>query len=216
MHIAILTFQGFNELDSLIACGVLNRIKRPDWRVTISCPEPEVTSMNGVTIRAQSTLEDAASADAVIVGSGVLTRQIASYPELMGRIKLQPDRQLIASQCSGTLILAKLGLLGDVPACTDLTTKPWVQEAGVEVLNQPFFARGNVATAGGCFASAYLAGWIIARSVGLEAAAEALHYVAPVGEKEAFVANALKNIEPYLAAVTSEPSFKPIWVSGTA
>ena len=39
------------------------------------------------------------------------------------------------------LILAKLGLLGRVPACTDLTTKPWVQEAGVEVLNQPFYAE---------------------------------------------------------------------------
>lgn len=29
MHIAILTFDGFNELDSLIALGVLNRIKTP-------------------------------------------------------------------------------------------------------------------------------------------------------------------------------------------
>lgn len=27
MHIAILTFEGYNELDSLIALGVLNRIK---------------------------------------------------------------------------------------------------------------------------------------------------------------------------------------------
>ncbi|BCS54334.1 DJ-1/PfpI family protein [Geobacter sp. SVR] len=197
MHIAILTFQGFNELDSLIALGVLNRIKKPDWRVTICCPEPEVTSMNGVTIRAQSTLEDAASADAVIIGSGRQTRQIVSSPELMSRLSLQPERQLIAAQCSGTLILAKLGLLGAV-ACTDLTTKPWVEEAGVEVLNQPFFAQGNVATAGGCLASSYVAGWLIARTEGLEAASKALHYVAPIGEKEAFVANALKHIEPYL------------------
>ena len=30
MHIAILTFQGFNELDSLIALGVLNRIHKPN------------------------------------------------------------------------------------------------------------------------------------------------------------------------------------------
>ena len=112
--------------------------------------------MNGVTVRAQSMIEDAASADAVIVGSGIQTRQIVSSPELMSRLSLQPERQLIAAQCSGTLILAKLGLLGAVPACTDLTTKPWVQEAGVEVLNQPFFARGNVATAGGCLASSYL------------------------------------------------------------
>lgn len=198
MHIAILTFQGFNELDSLIALGVLNRIRKPDWHVTICCPEAEVTSMNGVTLRAQSMLEDAASADAVIVGSGVQTREIVDSPSLMSRLSLRPERQLVASQCSGTLILAKLGLLGDVPACTDLTTKPWVQEAGVEVLNQPFFASGNVATAGGCLASSYLAGWIIARLEGVEAAAAALHYVAPVGEKEAYVANALGNISPYL------------------
>ncbi|MGJ7499490.1 DJ-1/PfpI family protein [Variovorax sp. ZT5P49] len=198
MHIAILTFDGFNELDSLIALGVLNRIKKPDWRVTICCPTPEVTSMNGVTIRAQSMLEDARLADAVVVGSGVKTREVVASPELMGRLALDPARQLIAAQCSGTLILAKLGLVGGIPACTDLTTKPWVQEAGVEVLNQPFYARGNVATAGGCFASPYLAGWIIARTEGLEAAAAALHYVAPVGEKEAYVANAFGNITPYL------------------
>ncbi|WP_409526161.1 DJ-1/PfpI family protein [Nitrincola sp. MINF-07-Sa-05] len=198
MHIAILTFQGFNELDSLIALGVLNRIKKPDWRVTLCCPDAEVTSMNGVTVHAQSMLEEATTADAVIVGSGMQTRDIVSNPDLMGRLSLDPTKQLIAAQCSGTLILAKLGLLGAVPACTDLLTKPWVQEAGVEVLNQPFFAKGNIATAGGCLASSYLAAWIIASLEGLDAAAAALDYVAPVGEKESFVANALKNIQPYL------------------
>jgi transcriptional regulator GlxA family with amidase domain len=198
MHVAILTFQGFNELDSFVALGVLNRIKKPGWRVTICCPEPGVTSMNGVTVRAQSSLEDAISADAVIVGSGIRTREIVATPQLMARIQLDPRKQLVAAQCSGALILARLGLLGSVPACTDLTTKPWVQEAGVEVLNQPFVARANVATAGGCLASSYLAAWIIARSEGIDAAAAALHYVAPVGEKDAFVANALANINPYL------------------
>src|SRR3546814_13872409 len=59
----------------------------------------------------------------------------------------------------------------------------WVIEAGVEVLDAPFVAHGNVATAGGCLASQYLAAWIIARLAGPQAAEEALHYVAPVGEK---------------------------------
>jgi putative intracellular protease/amidase len=200
MNIAILTFDGFNELDSLIALGVLNRIKRPGWRVSLMCPTPTVTSMNGVTVHAQSTLDDISAADAVIVGSGIKTREIANDAALMARIKLDPARQLIAAQCSGTLLLAKLGLLGSIPACTDLTTKPWVVEAGVDVLNQPFFARDNVATAGGCMASPYLAAWIIARSDGMEAAQSALHYVAPVGEKEAYVERAIKNIAPYLIA----------------
>jgi len=74
-----------------------------------------------------------------------------------------------------------------------------VQEAGIEVLNQPFFARGNLATAGGCLASSYLAAWAIARLLGRDAAAEVLHYVAPVGEKEDYVQRALGNIEPYLS-----------------
>lgn len=198
MHIAILTFQGFNELDSLVALGVLNRIKKPDWRVSLCCPELEVTSMDGVTVRAQSLLEEARSADAVIVGSGTQTREVVRNPALMRRLALDPSRQLIGAQCSGTLILANLGLMGSVPACTDLTTKPWVQEAGVEVLNQAFYAQGNVATAGGCLAAPYLAAWVIARTEGLEAAASALHYVAPVGEKEAYVARALAHIQPYL------------------
>jgi len=40
MHIAILTFEGYNELDSLVAFGILNRIQRPDWRVSIAAPTP--------------------------------------------------------------------------------------------------------------------------------------------------------------------------------
>ena len=199
MHIAILTFEGYNELDSLIALGVLNRIKTPGWRVTIASPTRTVRSMNGVVIEAMADLEDACAADAVIVGSGIQTREVVEDPAIMGQLRrLDPTRQLLAGQCSGTLVLAKLGLLENVPACTDLTTKPWVVAAGVDVLNQPFFARDNVATAGGCLASHYLAAWIIARLEGMKAAEEALHYVAPVGEKEEYIERALRNITPYL------------------
>lgn len=200
MHIAILTFEGFNELDSLIALGILNRVKKPDWKVSIACPSEEVRSMNGVVLKAQATLDDAANADAVIVGSGMLTREVVADASLMARIRLDPSRQLLAAQCSGTLILAKLGLLQDVPACTDLTTKPWVEEAGVRTLDQPFVANGNVATAGGCLASQYLAAWVIARLEGIEAARSAMHYVAPVGEKDVYVERAMKNITPFIDA----------------
>ena len=199
MHVAILTFQGFNELDSIVALGILNRIKKPGWRVTLCCPEPTVRSMNGVVVHAQSTLAEASTADAVIVGSGIKTREIVNDPAIMSLLRLDPARQLIGAQCSGTLVLARLGLLAAIPACTDLMTKPWVLEAGVKVLNQPFFAAGNIATAGGCLASQYLAAWIIARTEGEDAARAALHYVAPVGEKEAYVERAIQNIAPYLA-----------------
>ncbi|OZG69757.1 AraC family transcriptional regulator [Hahella sp. CCB-MM4] len=208
MHISILTFQGFNELDSLVALGILNRIKKPDWKVTLCCPESTVTSMNGVTVHAQSSLSEAASADAVIIGSGIKTREIVNDPTIMSALNLDPKRQLIGAQCSGALVLAKLGLLANIPACTDLTTKPWVQEAGVEVLSQPFYASGNIATAGGCFASQYLATWIIARMEGEDAARDALHYVAPVGEKDEYVSRAIENIRPYIRGGLQNQSLK--------
>lgn len=200
MQIAVLTFDGFNELDSFVAAAILNRMKARGWKAHITSPTAEVTSMNGVTVQRQKSLEFVAEADAVLIGSGVKTREIAADAGMLARIELDPARQLIGAQCSGTLLLAKLGLVGDLPACTDLTTKPWVIEAGVKVLDAPFVAHGNVATAGGCLSSQYLAAWMIARLASVQDAEEAIHYVAPVGEKELYVRRAMGVIAPYLSS----------------
>ncbi|MFK0298961.1 DJ-1/PfpI family protein [Brevundimonas sp. NPDC090276] len=200
MQIAILTLDGFNELDSFIVAGILNRMKPQGWAAHITCPTPEVTSMAGVTIQRQKPLEFLTEADAVLIGSGIKTRDYAADPAFLARLKLDPSRQLIGAQCSGTLLLAKLGLIGDLPACTDLTTRPWVIEAGVNVVDAPFVAHGNVATAGGCLASQYLAAWMIARLATLQDAEEAIHYVAPVGEKAEYVTRAMATMRPYLAS----------------
>lgn len=201
MQIAVLTFDGFNELDSFVAAAILNRMKAQGWKAHITSPTAEVTSMNGVTVQRQKPLEFVDEADAVLIGSGVKTREIAADAGLLSRIALDPSRQLVGAQCSGTLLLAKLGLVGDLPACTDLTTKPWVIEAGVKVLDAPFVAHGNVATAGGCLSSQYLAAWMIARLASVKDAEEAIHYVAPVGEKDLYVRRAMGVIAPYLSSM---------------
>lgn len=198
MDVAIVTFEAFNELDSFIAAGILNRMKPAGWNVQITCPAENVTSMNGVTIKAQQSLDFANKADIVLFGSGMLTRDIARDQDILSQFRLDPERQFIGAQCSGTLLLAKLGLLKDLPACTDLTTRPWVVEAGVHVVEQPFIAHHNIATAGGCLSSQYLAAWAIAAVAGPKAAKEAIHYVAPVGEKEETVAHVMKIVSPFL------------------
>ncbi|HWK44017.1 MAG TPA: DJ-1/PfpI family protein [Stellaceae bacterium] len=198
MQIAVLTFDGFNELDSFIAAGILNRMRSKGWKAFVTAPTATVTSMNGVTVQAERDLEFANQADAVIIGSGAKTREVIQDAALFGRLRLDPSRQLIGAQCSGTLLLSKLGLLGDRPACTDLTTKPWVIEAGVRVLDQPFYAEGNIATAGGCLASQYLAAWMLLRAASREDAEAAIHYVAPVGQKAEYVARAMEAVAPYL------------------
>ncbi|MGK0270419.1 MAG: transcriptional regulator GlxA family with amidase domain [Cocleimonas sp.] len=198
MNIAILTFDGFNELDSFIALGILNRMKGAGWNVQITCPTEKVTSMNGVTIDAQQDLSFCDDADIVLFGSGIYTREVAKNDSIMSQINLDTSRQIVGAQCSGTLLMAELDLLNGLPACTDLTTKPWVIEAGVEVLNQPFMARDNVATAGGCMASQYLATWAISKGSSIEDAAAAIDYVGPVGEKESYTKQCLDIVSPYL------------------
>jgi hypothetical protein len=66
-------------------------------------------------------------------------------------------------------------------------------------IDAPFIAHGNVATAGGCLSAPYLAAWMIARRAGWDAAAAAIDYVAPVGEKQAWVDRVSAVVTPYLA-----------------
>ena len=153
--------------------------------------------MNGVKIQAQQPLEFANHADVVLFGSGIKTREIAEDAKLLSALRLNPARQLIGAQCSGTLLMAKMGLIGTLPACTDLTTKPWVKEAGVNVIDAPFYAKDNLATAGGCMSSQYLSAWVIAKLAGEEAAKEVIYYVAPVGQKEDYVERVMNVVKPF-------------------
>lgn len=147
-----------------------------------------------LTIDAHIDLAQANQADAVLIGSGMKTRDVARDNAIMSQIQLNPERQLIAAQCSGTFLLGKLGLLSGISACTDLTSKPWVIESGVNILNQAFFAKGNIATAGGCLSAQYLSAWIISKLKDIETAREVLYYFAPVGEKEEYSARAMQHI----------------------
>ena len=196
--VAIVTFDGFNELDTFIALGLINRLRPLGWSAEIASPAARLTSMNGVTVDTPQPLEFANEADVVLFGSGLYTRAIAENSAVLDRLQLDPLRQMVGAQCSGVLLLARLGLLADMPASTDVTTKPWVVEAGVRVNDTAFHARGPVATAGGCLASQYLATWVMLRRAGLDAATQALTYAAPVGEKESYVQRLLAVVQPFV------------------
>jgi transcriptional regulator GlxA family with amidase domain len=195
--VAIVTFDGFNEIDSYVALHVLNRLAPEGWRAELVGPSSTVTSMNGVTSSTQSSLDTVKDADVVLFGSGPGGRQVARDPKLRNQIGLNPGSQLIGAQCSGTLLMASLGLLDGLPACTDDVTRPWVEEVGIDVLDQPFVAYGRKATAGGCLSSVYLAAWVITSMMGVATAERVLRSVAPVGEADDFVHHALEVVQPF-------------------
>lgn len=199
MRIAIVIFDGFDEIDAFVPLGLLSRTL--GWKVQLAAPVARATSLNGVTVDAQQPLAYANTADAVLFGGNLYARAIAAgigkRGAPMAALKLDPLRQTLGAQGSGTLLLARLGLLGDMPACTDPATRPWVIEAGVRVLeDEPFHARGAIATAGGGMAAAYLCAWVMLRHAGRDAAARALREAAPAGDEDAWVQRVLGVVEP--------------------
>ena len=195
--VAIVVFDGFNELDAFIALGLLNRLSTSGWKAEFASPGTRLTSMSGVTLEATQPLEFANEADVVLFAGGLYTRAIAENSAIIDRLALDPLRQLVGGQCSGALLLARLGLLADMPASTDVSTKPWLIQAGVRVDDAAFHARGPVATAGGSLAAVYLAAWVMLKRAGLETATRALQQAAPVGDAE-YVANLIRTVQPFI------------------
>lgn len=199
MRVAILAFDGFDELDAFVCLGLLNRLSANGWKAELASPAAQVTSMSGVTAEAQQPLEFANEADAVIFGGGLYMRAVAQDSKLMDRLTLDPVKQLIGAQGSGVLALAQLGLLGDRPACTDASTKPWLIEAGVRVdEGAPFAAHGPIASAAGGLAGVYLATWMVAHHDGLDMARHMLRRAIPIGQSDDYASSVLSLVKPFV------------------
>lgn len=180
--VAIITLPGFNEIDSFVAFHILNRAK--GLQAFLAGPEREAASGNAVKVTVDGTLADANRANAVIVGSGRRTGEFADDSDFLAALDLDPSRQVVASQCSGALILAAKGLLDGLPVCTDRFTRPRIEALGLTVIDETLHVAGNIATAGGCLGAIRLSHFLLERLVGPEEAEAALAYVLPVGEAD--------------------------------
>src|SRR5262249_166215 len=149
------------DIDVMLAWDLLNRVRRPDWRVRLLGTAPKHTSVAGLTIPMHGAIEEAKGADAVLFASGTSTRRLMHDRAYLARFALDPARQKIGAMCSGSLLLAALGLLDGKRATTYPTAKDALLATGVRVVDEPFVAEGNVATGAACLAGVDLAGWII-------------------------------------------------------
>ncbi|MEQ8390330.1 MAG: DJ-1/PfpI family protein [Thalassospira sp.] len=206
MKIAIVTLDGFNELDSFVALSILNRAKADGICAEITAPGETVTSMNGVTVTAQKPLSFVKDADAVILGSGIHTRDHINDTAITRELLLDPERQLIGAQCSGVLFLYRLGLL-PATITTDTKTRPILARTDAIIEDRPLVAQGNIVTSGGCLSSSYLAGWFLAKAVGLDKAMSILETVAPVGQRSQFGKQAREIISKQLDIPAKRPLY---------
>jgi len=208
MKTSIVIFDKFTDVDLFLMWDLLNRVKTADWSVRIVGEKGSHVSSTGISIDTHGRIEEVSDSDCVLFVSGQGVREKINDESWLRRFNLDPERQLIGSICSGSLILAKLGLLDGRTATTYPTSKALLESFGVDVVEIPFVANGNVATAGGCLAQQYLIGWVIENLAGADWRSLVLKSIQPVGEGLFF--DDVERLQPLYSPVTSGASVRQL------
>jgi transcriptional regulator GlxA family with amidase domain len=182
--ITIVAFDNFTDIDVFLAWDLFNRLKKRDKEVDVKIVGTAAThtSVTGIKIDMQGTLEACSDADVVFFASGAGTRKLIRDADYLAKFNLDPGKQMICSMCSGSLILAALGLLKGLSATTYPTVIDELRSFGVEVENKDLVVHGNIATAAGCLAALDLVGYVIEKLWDAEMREDVLASVQPVSK----------------------------------
>jgi transcriptional regulator GlxA family with amidase domain len=132
-----------------------------------------ITARNGLKVLPDFTIEDQLNLDILIIPGGYGAEQIQiNNPRIVQWIKQQFDKvQLLASVCTGALLLAKAGLLKNKKATThwmDLERLEKEFEDIFVVHGAKFVDEGRIITSGGISAGLNMSFYIITKIVGKE------------------------------------------------
>jgi transcriptional regulator GlxA family with amidase domain len=182
--IAIVAFDNFTDIDVYLAWDLFNRLrlKDKDVQVKIAGTASSHLSSSKLPVHIHGQIEECNDADVVFFSSGAGTRKLIKDQDYLDRFDLDPEKQIICSMCSGSLILAALGLLKGISATTYPTAIEELRSFGVEYEEKDLVVHGNVATAAGCLAAIDLVGWIIEKRWNKEFRDEVLSSVLPVSK----------------------------------
>jgi len=181
----LVSFDKFTDIDIFLAWDLLNRVKRreKDFVVKIVGTETSHKSTSGIDVATHGLIEECNDADLVFFGSGIGVRDVIKNNSYLERFKLNPDKQIICSMCSGALIIAALGHLEGLSATTYPTVFDLLRNYGVEVIeDKHLVTHGNIGTAAGCLAAVDLMGWAIGRLYNEKLSEDVIASVLPVGQ----------------------------------
>ncbi|RAV99428.1 DJ-1/PfpI family protein [Pseudochryseolinea flava] len=182
--VALVVFDNFTDIDLFLPWDLFNRVRLRDkqWEVKILGTAPRHQSQTGLFVDTHGSIEEANTADVVFFTSGAGTRKLMRDESYLTRFKLNPEKQVICSMCSGSLLLAGMGLLNDISATTYPTAVEALKSFGVEVEEKPLVTHGNIATAAGCLAALDLISWVLEKTAGANIKDDVMASVQPVGK----------------------------------
>ena len=182
--ITIVAFDNFTDIDVYLAWDLFNRLKLKDKEVQVKIVGTASSHLSSskLPVHIHGQIEECNTADVVFFSSGAGTRTLIKDQDYLNRFDLNPEKQIICSMCSGSLILAALGLLNGISATTYPSAIETLKSFGVEYEDKDLVIHGNVATAAGCLAAIDLVGWIIEKRWNKEYREEVLSSVLPVSK----------------------------------
>ena len=181
MNVQILIFDGFDELDAIAPYEIWRMAGdlRPEVEVRLVTLDAatEVTASNRLQVRAQAQLGTNRPTLLVVPGGGWLARSPrgawaeAQRGTLPAKIaELHREGVVMASVCTGAMLLAAAGLLKNRPATTHHGALDELGAAGAQVIRARVVDDGDVITAGGITSGLDLTLWLVERFFGAETA----------------------------------------------
>jgi transcriptional regulator GlxA family with amidase domain len=181
MYTWVLLYDGFDELDAIAPYEVLRSAVGPaGWQVELVTLDgaPEVTASHGLRISTGGRrLGDDRPDLLVVPGGGWAARapqgaraeaERGVIPAALG--ELHQAGTVLASVCTGAMLLAAAGLLQGRPAVTHHSAFADLQAHGATLVRARVVDDGEIITAGGVTSGLDLALWLIERFAGPEAA----------------------------------------------
>ncbi len=148
---------------------------------TVGLGSGTVRARNGLKVVPEHTLESVPQPDLLIVPGGYGTRALLNQPGLLDWIRRKaPQCELVASVCTGSLLLAKAGLLAGLPATTHYQCFDLLRELEPTATVREevrFTATDRVLTAAGISAGIDLSLHLVARLHGTEIAQQTATYM---------------------------------------
>jgi transcriptional regulator GlxA family with amidase domain len=176
VRVAILLYDGFDELDAVGPYEVLRNAARGGVELTVELvtrePAERVTAGHGLAIEPQGVLDS--SYDLVIVPGGGWSERAetgargeAQRGDLPAAIRRARDGgATVASVCTGAMLLAAAGLTHGRRATTHRSALGDLKSGGAEVVEERVVDDGDLITAGGVTAGIDMALWLVERHYG--------------------------------------------------
>jgi transcriptional regulator GlxA family with amidase domain len=186
VNVGVALFEGAEELDWAGPWEVLAAwaLQWPDDDVhvfTLAREDRPVTCAKGLRVLPDETWETAPPLDVLVYPGGRGTRRELQDEAVLDWIRgLAAGETVVASVCTGSLVLAAAGLLDGKPATTHWGSLELLPTLGREIEVRPddrFVDNGNVLTAAGVSAGIDMALHLVARLHSTERAREVRRYI---------------------------------------